>query len=316
MKNPLMLLAISIMITASCSKNSDTNKDQKVSLGNDSLVTRLQLKIGDKTNLMLDKQIFTSSNGSALITGKQNGQYWLGLFDKGGNEIITKRYDSDPETFIGINGRIIKPTYNHFYKPAKEYSNKIFVTRQLRESSDLNSRTAFVEDLTIINLDKKIVSTSYSTIIPGEQIPYTSFIGPWINNGYVTSKTKTRIDGYDTDTDNIIYNEAGIELSRFTLERPRLIDYLYYTVLQENIISGIIIADFSKDLLFTSRDVKTGKYIKSTVIYKAQPQDESVEFSSAILNQHILNIQLKISDVNKNTKNVTVKVDTSTYEIL
>ncbi|AOM75988.1 hypothetical protein [Pedobacter steynii] len=176
MKKQLLTLLSIILIITACSKNeSEPTKEKEISLGNDSLVNRLKLKPNDKEGLIIKLQILKDSKGAYLVLGEKNKKYWLGYFDRNGNELSTKVFD-DPTEMKGPYGAIIKLTETLYYDLI-EVSGTIYINRQLRD--DVLSRNPFVESLIRINTNSRAITNEY-TEIDGKS-SMTSFIGPWFD---------------------------------------------------------------------------------------------------------------------------------------
>lgn len=311
MKNHLLtLLTLTIITFSSCSKDKESH-NENISLGDDALVSKLGLKIEDKTNLTISKQIFTSSNGSVLIIGTQNAKYWLGLFDKSGKQITVKRYDADPETFIGTGGRIIKPTYNHFYKDVIEFDNKIFITRQLREDNNLiASYGGFVEDLTKIDLSTGTISTNYSTVAYGGNVPFTSFVGPWMNDHILLTKMMTDDRGFTRTTEHIVYDLNYQEKFKFSNVKPSSI---FYTVISDHILINLDNLEDGNSVptkfYLTANDIVTGKKNYSTLVFENINRFSTIKILKTEIIGISLTIVFEITDPNKVITTKTVKTN-------
>lgn len=209
MKKQLLTLAALLIIFASCSKDSDSPENKKITLGNDSLVTRLNLKISDKTNLSIKSQIFTTRAGYLLISGIKDNKYWLGLFDKSGNQLLVKRYDQDPT----VNGK--EYFYNSF--SIREGISDLFIVRQIREGNVLNpNSTSFDEANTKINFLDYTINVSYNKYSVESGYGYTSFFSEWQKETYAISNTKTDKFGLPLETTVSIFDKTGKNIGKFS----------------------------------------------------------------------------------------------------
>lgn len=256
MKKQLLTLLSIILFITSCSKNEPGSTNENgVSLGNDSLVNRLKLKPSDKQGLSIKSQMLKDSKGAYLVSGEKNQKYWLGYFDRNGNELSTKTFD-DPTEMKGPYGTTVKLNFINYFD-ITEASGTIFITRQLRRQDNYGNGP-FVESLMRVNTNSHAITNEYTEVHFDEKSTYTSFIGPWFNNTVIISKTKLNLHGGDlstitgiSSTDNILivsyegkpFNKSNrnyIPLSMteyLSLASPRYVSKMHISMQGEPIFS-------------------------------------------------------------------------------
>ncbi len=224
MKLRLSLLVIICLAIASCSKKPvEKDPDDDISLGNDSLVKRLNLKITDKQNLIIKVLVFKDSKNNNVIAGAKNKKYWIGYFDASGNELKVKTYADDPTEIPTASGSKVPVGYN-FYTRIKEVNKVVYITRQMRESQINNAPDPFIEDFTRIDMNSNAIANNYTSVIPGKDEPYTSEISVWTNS--LTAITKSNLDNAGNISSSIkyIYNEQATLMGSFA--SPKDLKYI------------------------------------------------------------------------------------------
>lgn len=212
MKKLLTLLAFATICIIGCSKSNDPVVETPMSLGNDSLVSRLNLKITDKIGLKVIGQLFTATDKSTVIAGTKNEEYWYGYFDASGNEITTRTYKDPKEMNVGYGGKMQLNSIS--FRQKKQIGRFIYINRFLSEDKSLGS--GLYEIVTRIEVGKKNITDNISEVVGGSDVPYTSMIGSWANGGTVISKTKIDIYGFSTERIHYIYDSNLTLLKSFS----------------------------------------------------------------------------------------------------
>lgn len=304
-----LLTIITIGLLASCSKSENSpDKPNGISLGNDSLVTRLSLKIADKENLKIDKQLFKDSKNGYLIAGLKNNKYWIGYFDKSGSEVTTKTYD-DPTEMKGAYGKVIKVSFSFIFG-VYEAGNKIIITRQIRDKEGYEGiLNGFVENETILNINSKNISTKYSEVVPGGPVPFTYFIGPWFENNFLSVKILIDDMSLIKSISNQIIDDSGVVLATFPKERiGQSLEY-YTTSLTEYITrNGNILTKYSINNIDNA--------VYSIKIFPDLPDNAKLEITSKSYLNNILSITAKTTTFEGVVKVASANVDLKTGKIL
>lgn len=308
-------IAIASLMVTSCSKDKGVDTDTegaKTTLGNDSLVTRLSLKISDKSNLMIKSQLFKDSRGSYIISGEKDKKYWIGYFDKSGNQIFTKTYIDDPTQMTITGGSVIQLPYTRLFGSIKEIGSFIFINRSLRRSADVSGQNeqGFVENLTQINTTTNAITSTYSNIVFGGEVPFTARIDSWYNGSYVIVKMLALNSGENGKITNFLYDAAG---KLIVNEFPGDNNGLAW-------IEGIIPVSLTDYLKVTGNSVSrislthnTATEFKTSIFAEVSPAPGVTSYSVA---QNILTVVGKVINQDKSERTVTVSVDINTGRII
>jgi len=297
MKLHLTLLVMICLAVASCSKNPSENKpDDGVSLGNDSLVKRLNLKITDKQNLIVKVLVFKDSKSSYVIAGAKDKKYWIGYFDRSGNELKVKTYTDEPSEIPTANGSKVPVGYN-FYTRIKEVNSVVYIARQMRESQINNPSDPFIEDFTKIDMNTNAIANTFTSVIPGKDEPYTSEISQWTSSLTQITKSKLNTAGNIESSINYIYNGQGTLAGSFP--SPRGLKYAEKALSATEYI--LVTADFHficKRLTDNSvkYDInlleKIGE-IRSGVINEIKINSETIEIDYSVVNKDGVSINVR-----------------------
>lgn len=305
-------LSILLFLLVSCSKNKNqiTEPNQE-NLGNNDLVKKLNLQIKDKSNLTIEYHLLTTKKGDAIITGKQNGHFWIGVFDKLGNQLLVKRYDDDPQSFIGFNGRVIIPKFTLFYKSPNYFEDYVFITRQLSENNNLSMAKEFVEVVSKIDLNNYTLSSKRSTVVLGNESYYTKFIGPWTKGKYIATKSTTNGIGKEVKTQNIIYDSNDLELNKFNGD---ISEALYYHVYQETDFITITNPQPNAEYYITLNNIYSGQLKYNKKIYDGN--NGATELHEKSINVNTLILIFKHTDINNKETFNTVNIDLKTGDVI
>jgi len=297
MKIHLTLFIIICLAISGCSKNPvEKETETGPSLGNDSLVSRLKLKITDKQNLIIKVLVFKDSKGNNVIAGAKDKKYWIGYFDGAGNQLKVQTYTQDPTEIPTASGSKVPVGYN-FYTRLKEVNKAIYIARQMRESQINNPSDPFIEDFTKIDMNTSAITNSYTSVIPGKDEPYTSEILPWTTNLTQITKSKINTSGNITSSVNSIYNEQGTLVGSFS--SPRDLKYAEKALSASEYI--LVTSDFHficKRLADNSvkYDIdlleKIGA-IRSGVINEVKINSNSIEIDYSVINQNGVSINAR-----------------------
>jgi len=297
MKIHLTLFIIICLAIAACSKNpAEKDPDAGPSLGNDSLVSRLKLKITDKQNLIVKILIFKDSKGGNVIAGAKDKKYWIGYFDASGNQLKVQTYTEDPTEIPTTSGGKVPVGYS-FYTRLKEINKAIYIVRQMRESQINNPSDPFIEDFTKIDMNTNAITNSYTSVIPGKDEPYTSEILPWTTNLTQITKSKINTSGNIVSSISYIYNEQGALAGSFP--SPRDLKYAEKALSASEYI--LVTSDFHficKKLADNSvkYDIdlleKIGT-IRSGVVNEVKINTNSIEVDYSVVSQDGVNINAR-----------------------
>lgn len=297
MKIHLTLFIIICLAIAGCSKNPvEKETETGPSLGNDSLVSRLKLKITDKQNLIIKVLVFKDSKSNNVIAGAKDKKYWIGYFDATGNQLKVQTYTQDPTEIPTASGSKVPVGYN-FYTRIKEVNKAIYIARQMRESQINNPSDPFIEDVTKIDMNTGAITNSYTSVIPGKDEPYTSEILPWTTNLTQITKSKINTAGNIVSSVNSIYNDQGTLAGSFP--SPRDLKYAEKALSASEYI--LVTSDFHficKRLADNSvkYDIdlleKIGA-IRSGVINEVKINSNSIEIDYSVVNQNGVSINAR-----------------------
>ncbi|NQX52543.1 hypothetical protein HQN86_02850 [Pedobacter panaciterrae] len=297
MKLHLTLLVMICLAIASCSKKPAENQPgDDVSLGNDSLVKRLNLKISDKQNLIVKVLVFKDSKGSYVIAGAKDKKYWIGYFDGSGNQLKVKTYTGDPTEIPTASGTKVQVGYNFFIR-IKEVNKVIYITRQMRESQINNAADPFIEDFTKIDINSSAITNTYTSVIPGKDEPFTSEMLPWTNSLTEITKSKLDVAGKIVSSVNYIYNQQGTLAGSFP--SPRDLKYAEKALSDSEYI--LVTSDFH----FVCK-----RLADNSVKYDIDLLEKIGEIRSGVINEIKINsssIEIDYSVVNKDGVSINVR---------
>lgn len=310
MKRQLLTLFSILLIITACSKNgSDPTNENGVSLGNDSLVNRLKLKPSDKQGLSINSQLFKDSKGAYVVTGEKNKKYWLGYFDRSGNELSTKIFD-DPTEMKGAYGATLKFDFIHYFEVI-EANGTIYITRQLREGKPLGPNKPFLESLMRINTNSNAITNEYTEVHYDEKSAYTSFVGPWFNNTVMITKTKVNQQGYNISSATYIYSADNTLLSTYD-------GSFFYTAYKSYIpLSMTEFLDLKEPRLAVRIDISnSGKTIFRTQLFPSLIETDRVTIKKQVVENNILTTEAEVLSYNGDKKSLTSKLDVRTGKLL
>ena len=186
---PLVLLISLIAVATSCKKSTSpaAENPNDISLGNDSLVKRLNLKITDKKNLHVDNQLATDSKGHYIISGKKDSISWIGYFDGSGNEITTSTFTDEPLEATFKNDLRVRLNFT-YVEIIKEVEGITWIITRMTERE--RSEFSFVENQIRVNSKSGSIHHTYTIIPYGTEAEYIYAIIPWYSNTTMIAKAK------------------------------------------------------------------------------------------------------------------------------
>jgi len=310
MKKQLLTLLSIILIITACSKNeSDPTNENGVSLGNDSLVNRLKLKPSDKQGLSINSQLFKDSKGAYLVTGEKNKKYWLGYFDRDGNELSTKTFD-DPTEMKEPFGAISKLGRTD-YDMMIEVSGSIYVVRQL-SSTGFYFNIPHVESLIRVNTNSHAITNEYAEVYFEERDGLTSFIGPWFNNAVIITKMKINKPGTATSSMTYIYSADNTLLVTHK-------GALFYRTNSNYIpLSMTEFLDLRKPRYAARVDISntTNPIFNTDLFPSLIIETERVTIKKKSIENNILTVEAEVLSYNGDKKSLTSKLDVRTGKLL
>ncbi|MGY4384726.1 hypothetical protein ACVWYN_001760 [Pedobacter sp. UYP24] len=224
MKTHLIFLFVVLVALSSCSKGvtaPDPIPEPVVPIPKDTtLAGRLNLKIIDKNQLILNRRLFVDSKGNSVIIGKKNGKHWMGCFNSNGDEIVVKTYFDEP-TFLGLSQiKLVSDVYNDIL----EINGNILVDRRMYEKE--TSQDLFSEDLTRINIASKTMITTYAETDRYNSLTYIKKMYKWFGNTYRMDKATSNWLGDVQDYKAYIYDSTHSITGSFYIQEINKSDYL------------------------------------------------------------------------------------------
>ncbi|NQX40955.1 hypothetical protein SAMN05421820_104360 [Pedobacter steynii] len=311
MKRQLLTLFSLILIITACSKNeSSPTNENKVSLGNDSLVNRLKLKPSDKQGLSIKSQLFKDSKGAYLVVGEKNQKYWLGYFDRSGNELSTKTFDDDPTEIKGPYGTTIKLNSINYFDII-EVNGTIYLNKQLRDGNAQVDHTPFVESLIRINTNARAITNEYTEVKFDEKSTYTPFIGPWFNNTVIISKTSLGLPNGNSSTTNDIYSADNMLVVSYKGS--------FFSKKNRNYVplSMTEFLDLNEPRFVIKRDISNlEKPIFGAYLFPSLVESDRITIKKQVVENNILTVEAEVLSYNGDKKSLTSKLDVRTGKLL
>lgn len=306
----IIALAVSGLLIGACSKDKSI-ETSKSTLGNDSLVTRLSLKITDKNNLVIKSQLFKDSKSSYLISGLKDKKYWIGYFDKSGNQLFTKTYTDDPTEMTLSNGSVIKLPYILIFPEIKEIGKFLFINRWIREvePGSIATQRGFVENLTQLNTVTNTAASSYHDVAFGTGATLNLSILPWYNNqSYIISRMIVLANGDNGPTTDFLYNADGNELSKFS---SLSLKYPYATPISDTEYLSISTTGVARINILNSMST-----VFATPIFTDLPKNLGVTLIDKSIVMNMLTVTVSVTYMDGIARISKTSIDINTGKIL